>query len=327
MSNLEEISIKEFADEDKIEWDEFIDHSKNGTFLHKIDYLHYHKDRFTDCSLLLKKKDRIVAVMPGNIEGSTFYTHKGITYGGLLTLPETKIDDVITYFNRINQYLKEEKQVRKVVYKSIPFIYPSIPSQEDEYVLFRLGAKIIHSGISSTIYKDERIPFTTLRKRGIKKAKNYPLEIKIDYQYEDFWRILTENLLKTYHSKPVHTLSEMKKLKNLFNDHIRLFSVYYEKECLAGVVMYVSKNVARVQYISASETGKKLAALDYLFDYLIHQVFTNVKYFDFGTSAGGENTYLNEGLIFQKQGFGARGILYQQYEYEVDRIIENKKED
>ncbi len=40
--------------------------------------------------------------MPGNIEEDFFYSHKGLTYGGLLILSETKIEDVILYFNRIN---------------------------------------------------------------------------------------------------------------------------------------------------------------------------------------------------------------------------------
>ena len=326
MNGFEKISIKEFEERDKIEWDEFIDNSKNGTFLHKIDYLHYHLDRFNDCSLLIKEKNKIVAVMPGNIEDSTFYTHKGLTYGGLLILPEAKIEDVILYFNLINQYLKEEKQIRKVIYKSIPYIYSSIPSQENEYVLFRLGAKLISTGISSTICIDQRLPLSSLRKRGIKKAGKYNLEIKNDYNYEDFWEVLTDNLKKTHNTKPVHNLSEMQKLKRLFNDNIKLFGVYYENECLAGVVMYISKNVAHVQYISASEKGKKISALDFLFDYLINQVFIDVKYFDFGTSVESDGNYLNEGLIFQKQGFGARAVLYQQFEYEVNRIIENKRE-
>ncbi|WP_034293685.1 MULTISPECIES: GNAT family N-acetyltransferase [Bacillus] len=326
VNDFEKISIKEFEEGDKGEWDEFIDCSKNGTFIHKIDYLHYHLDRFKDCSLIVKKKNRVVALMPGNIEGSTFYTHKGLTYAGLLILPETKIGEVIMCFNMINHYLKEKKQIRKVIYRSIPYIYSSIPSQEDEYVLFLLEAKLISSGLSSVICKDERIPFTSLRKRGIKKAKRNELEIRTDSCYEDFWRVLTENLNKKHNTNPIHTLSEIQKLNSLFKENIQLFSVYYKNECIAGVVMYISKNVAHVQYISASDKGKQMSALDYLFNYLINQVFINKMYFDFGTSVENNGFNLNEGLVFQKQGFGARCVLYQQFEYDVNRTLVLSKE-
>ena len=74
-----------------------------------------------------------------------------------------------------------------MVYKAIPYIYSSIPAQEDEYALFRLNAHLINCGISSVIHMDEHLPFSTLRKRGMKKAQKFNLEIREDYSYEEFW--------------------------------------------------------------------------------------------------------------------------------------------
>lgn len=324
MIDYENIKVTEYTDINKEEWDEFVESSKNGTFLHKIDYLHYHIDRFNYCSLLVKKENKLVAVIPGNIEGETFYSHKGLTYGGLIISPKTKIKDVITYFNCINEYLNKEKKIKEVIYKSIPYIYSGIPSEEDEYVLFRLGAKLKSCGASFTIDMDNRLPFSSLRKRGINKAKGDCLEMKRDYSYNDFWKVLTNNLEQAHKVKPVHTLSEILKLKNLFSENIQLFSVYDNNECLAGVVIYLSKNVAHLQYISATEKGKKVYALDLLFDYLINEVFSNIKYFDFGTSVENNGLYLNEGLAFQKQGFGARCVIYRQFVYEISSIRESK---
>ncbi len=204
-----------------------------------------------------------------------------------------------------------------MIYKAIPYIYSRIPAQEDEYALFRLKAKLINCGISSVIQMDERLPFSTLRKRRIKKARKFNLEIKKDYSYEDFWTILTENLKNNHNSKPVHTIDEITQLKNCFQESIELYSVYMEKVCVAGVIVYHTDHVAHVQYISANELGKEISALDFLFDYLINKAFTNIIYFDFGTSVEKQGFYLNEGLSFQKQGFGARGVVYQQYEYEL----------
>ena len=316
--SIEEIWVKEFEEKDKEDWDNFVEKSKNGTFIHKIDYMHYHLNRFHDCSLIVKNsRDQIVAALPGNVEEDTFYSHKGLTYGGLLMLPDTKIEEVLKYFSIINQYLKDVKKLRKVVYKAIPYIYTSVPAQEDEYALFRLNAHLVSCGISSVINMDNQLPFSTLRKRGVKKARKYNVEIREDYSYEEFWRILIENLEKTHGTKPVHTIEEIIQLKNDFKDNIELYSVYKENECIAGVVMYVCENVAHVQYITANENGKDISALDFLFSYLITEKYQNTHYFDFGTSVENQGFYLNAGLIFQKQGFGARGVVYNQYEYEL----------
>ena len=61
--------------------------------------------------------------------------------------------------------------------------------------------------------------------------------------------------------------------------------------------------------------GKELGVLDLLFDYLINQEYTNYPYFDFGQSTEQMGNYLNESLIFQKEGFGGRGMCYDIYEY------------
>ena len=45
--------------------------------------------------------------------------------------------------------------------------------------------------------------------------------------------------------------------------------------------------------------------------------FKDKKYFDFGTSTEDNGNFLNKGLIFQKEGFGARGIVYKHYIYNI----------
>jgi len=320
------LSITQYNLENKQEWDDFVDKSRNGTFLHKINYLHYHINRFNDCSLIIKNSDQIVALLPGNIEKEIFYTHQGLTFGGLITRKETKAEDILTYFNLINEYLLIEKKISKVIYKAIPHIFSSIPAQEDEYALFRLGARIISSGLASTIRMDNRQPYSSSRKNNIKKALKYDFEIKIDYSYDEFWVILNNNLMKFHNTRPVHNISEIKKLKKDFDNNIRLYSVYLNSECIAGVIIYIFDNVAHAQYTAASEYGKKISALDYLYDHLINRIFKEINYFSLGTSVENNGYYLNEGLISQKQGFGGRGVLYQQFEYEVKNTIINKKE-
>ena len=54
-----------------------------------------------------------------------------------------------------------------------------------------------------------------------------------------------------------------------------------------------------------------------LFHHLIHEEYKDVHYFDKGTSVEEDSRVLNEGLIFQKEGFGGRAVVYDTYEMEV----------
>ena len=84
-----------------------------------------------------------------------------------------------------------------------------------------------------------------------------------------------------------------------------------------GVVVFSMKKVAHVQYIAATDFGKKYGALDLLFYCLINEEFKHNNYFDFGISTEKMGRYLNEGLIFQKEGFGGRGVVYDTYKYSL----------
>jgi len=312
------MKILKYEEKYKKEWDEFVENSKNGTFLIKRDYMEYHKDRFPDNSYIIQdEKNKIQALIPGTIKDDIFYTHRGLTYGGFILNKESKIKDIKEYFALLNEELKNIG-IKKVIYKLIPYIYHSYLSQEDEYILYTLDAKNIFTGISSTIDLQTDFKFNSLRKRGISKAKRLECFIEKDRDYEEFWKILQENLEKNHNTKPVHSLNEILYLKSLFRNNIELYAVKNKKlEIIAGVILYINKDVVHVQYISANKEGKETSALDFLFNYLIKEKFKDKKYFDFGTSVEGDGKYLNEGLIFQKEGFGARGIVYKQFEYNV----------
>ena len=41
-------------------WDSFVDHSKNGIFMFKRNYMEYHKARFVDNSLMFYEGDKLL---------------------------------------------------------------------------------------------------------------------------------------------------------------------------------------------------------------------------------------------------------------------------
>lgn len=114
---------------------------------------------------------------------------------------------------------------------------------------------------------------------------------------------------------PVHSLAEISLLKSRFPENIRLFLCLEGQMPLGGTVVFETGRVLHVQYISANEDGKAKGALDILFDFLINERYAEIPVFDFGQSTEKMGTILNEKLIFQKEGFGGRGVMYNTYEY------------
>lgn len=310
------IEIYKYSPDIKSLWDNFINNSRNGTFLFLRDYMDYHSDRYNDCSFIFMKKGEIIAVVPGNIDGHVYYSHQGLTYGGIISSFNVKISDIGEIFNFLNKRLKE-LGIKEVIYKPVPFIYHQSPSQEDLYLLFRIGARKTGCNISSVICKTPEIEFSQLRKRGIRRGLREGVIISGSDKYDLFWQILNENLDRKHKSKPVHSIDEIILLKNRFPANIKLFMAYVKNQPVAGVVVYIMPKVVRVQYISSNEDGKKAGALDFLFDELINNVFSSVPYFDLGTSNENGGHYLNEKLVFQKEGFGGRGVVYEIYSYNI----------
>lgn len=314
---METIHLMRYEPSYKNDWDVFIDISKNGTFLLKRDYMDYHSHRFADHSLMFVSKKSIIAVLPATSSGNTFSSHAGLTYGGLVMSRKITIAEVMEIFRLIFSYLHQNGFLT-FIYKPIPHIYHDIPAEEDLYALFRHFASLKARGLSSAIMQGDRLKFRNIRRHGIKKAVKNNVIVEQSDNYQDFWRILETNLSERHGLSPVHSLKEIKLLASRFPNEIKLYVAKIGSETLAGVVVYVSKNVAHSQYISASSKGRDLGALDLIFDHLINEVYSNSRYFDFGISTEHDGSYLNKTLAYQKEGFGGRAICYDRYEIQLD---------
>ena len=76
--------IERYTPGKEAEWNSFVDSSRNGTFLHKRGYMDYHAHRFADHSLMFYHGKELIAIMPAHVKESTFCSHNGLTYGGML---------------------------------------------------------------------------------------------------------------------------------------------------------------------------------------------------------------------------------------------------
>ncbi|MDO5447761.1 MAG: GNAT family N-acetyltransferase [Prevotellaceae bacterium] len=328
--------IKRYTSDDKSRWDEFVEASKNGTFILKRDFMEYHSDRFTDHSLLFfDDKDKLVALLPANevqdsqspslrggIRRGQLHSHQGLTYGGLVLSSKQGINEVMGMFDSIIDYLKANN-FTTFHYKQVPTIYHRCPSQEDEYALWRHNAVIEVCNIASTMPLHS--PQTPAPKRDrmqrFKKACTMRYRLDETYDLSVFWPILETSLALHHDAKPVHTLEEMARLKALFPDNIKCYIAYNTAgEAEGGVLLFVTDQVAHSQYGHATEVGYSNHVMDYIYQTLIEKYRNDghTLYFDLGTSNEDGGHVLNASLAHQKEGFGARGIAYKQWRINIE---------
>lgn len=321
------MTIRRYQADDASMWDAFVRDSKNGTFLFLRGYMDYHSDRFTDHSLLyFDEKSHLVALLPGNAEEAEqqYYSHQGLTYGGFILSAKTRALDVMQLFEATIEYLARQGFC-EWHYKQIPTIYHRCPAQEDEYALWRFGARIEHCLIASTVPLEANLrpAIERRRNRGVARAAEKGYQIVDTERLELVWPIIENNLRQKYNAKPVHSLEEMRLLQERFPNLIRCFLALKDGTPQACVVAYLAnQETVHIQYGHATEIGKADGALDLMYVTLIDR-FRNMgyHYLDFGTSNEDGGNVLNANLIAQKEGFGARGIAYKTYCIKLEKNI------
>ncbi len=274
----------------------------------------YHSDRFADHSLMVRDADsRLVALLPLEVVGDTAASHRGLTYGGLITPPaHVYADRVLEIFEAICCNLRGAG-FRRLIYKSVPYIYTKQPADDDVYAMFRLGARTTGCNLSSAIaMRSERVVNESTR-QAISAADAMGLMPRMSDLWEEFWQLLQSCLRERHGVAPTHTVDEMRLLVGRFPENIKLFTTEGADGLLAGAVVYLAGRVVHVQYIATSVEGRRIKALPQLLDYIYRTYRADYDYLDFGASTTDSGRHLNDGLLLQKSGLGARPVAYAEY--------------
>lgn len=310
------IFIKPYTYADRDVWNDFNCKAKNGLFLFHRNYMDYHANRFTDSSLMVYYGNKLAALLPANREERVLYSHKGLTFGGVISDRRMSAGMMLEVFTALIDWLREN-EFEKLAYKAIPYIFHSVPAQEDLYAIYIFNGKLIRRDLSSVIDMANRLPLSKGRKQGLKKAIKTQLIVQQVTDYPSFMA-LVEQVISKHGVKPTHTIQEMELLANRFPENIKLFcSLDNKNKLLAGTIVYEYGNVAHTQYMASSDEGKMCGALDFLINTLIEEIYKDNTYFSFGISTEQEGRYLNQGLLAQKNMFGARAIVHDWYEIPV----------
>jgi hypothetical protein len=206
---------------------------------------------------------------------------------------------------------------RRLLYKPLPFIYASVPSQDDLYALFRLGGRRVRCDLSCCIDLEARRPLNERRRRALKKARTAITLSSDPKLLDELYCVIAQNLVRKHHARPVHSPAELTLLHARFPQEIQVRCALMGGVVEAGVVFFNADRVWHAQYIAASEAAYEVSALDAVFDVAIAEAHqTGARYFDFGTSNEDGGKVLNDGLYRFKSEFGGGGVAYEFYELE-----------
>lgn len=309
-------TLEPYTPGDRDAWDAFVSGAKNGHFLFLRDYMEYHADRFVDASAIVRRRGRIEAVIPANVEEDALVSHGGLTFGGIVTDESMRTPRMLEVVDALIGYART-LGLGRVVYKSLPHIYHRLPAEEDLYALTRAGARLVRRDVSSAIRVGERPRVSKGRRHASRLAAAADVVVEETDDYETFMDIETSLLRTKYGVEPVHTAAELRLLAGRFPFNIRLFGAFHDGAMVGGVLVYDSGLVAHAQYISATELGKEVGALDAVIEWLLGEAFAGRRYFDFGISTEQSGRHLNVSLIENKEGFGGRAIVHDFYELPV----------
>jgi hypothetical protein len=189
-----------------------------------------------------------------------------------------------------------------------------MPAQHIDYALWYKGYQILSRELELAIplvasyqhnYSD-----TTLR--GVKKAIKSGIVVTPEGSINDFWKILTLNLEKKHHVKPVHDIHDIQMLiKCVGQEKVKLFAALYEGRTIAGILVFLAnKKVVHAQYIASDEDFQAMRPLNLVIDQIVEWSFREgYSFVNLGSCNEKGGTIINEGLARFKEGFGATGIL------------------
>jgi len=206
---LREVAFRELSDTNVVEtvpyepglsdeWDEFVRQSNNGTIFHTRRFLSYHpEDRFEDCSLLFRKKDKLFSVLPAVLKrgsrGKWMISHAGSSMGGPVFDTGTSIKDTFFLVERLLEFARR-RDISTVQITLPPVIYSRRPGNYFDFALLDAGFTYLKREVSSVIpldfaEEDTLLAFSPESRRAARKALKRGVKVVESEDFSGFYAI------------------------------------------------------------------------------------------------------------------------------------------
>ncbi|MDT8413906.1 MAG: hypothetical protein RQ735_00895 [Flavobacteriaceae bacterium] len=306
--------IKPYTVANQQEWDAFLMQSPCEVFFFSRRFIAYHKERFRDASLLCYKNDKLFALLPGHIAQETYFSHRGLTFGGWIPHARISTDDWIEIFKQLKNYLKNT-EVKFFEIKILPSIYTKLHHSGFSYLLYQNKATLVRRDLNYVISLQQKIAFNKTKTLIANKKLPDAFTIEQTQNFTDYWQnILEPELQKKYEATPVHSLDEIDFLQKEFPQNIQLYQIKHCGDLIGGIVLFIHQTVVKSQYVAVNALGRKLRASDYLYIFLIKKFqASGFLYFDLGHANGDDGFGIQTTLAKYKEELGARPIDADRY--------------
>lgn len=322
--------VKRYSKELEHEWEEFVSSSVNGTFMQERRFLSYHpSDKFIDHSLIFMEDQKIIAVLPAAIiqqeDKHMLCSHPGASHGGLIIKSSLSTKKCLELVSALVEYciMFGFDYIRL---KPVPKVYHSSLSDQLDFALRFTGFVFEYTELATALelkkgeehFLKQAMSDTAFR--NYQKALKSGLTVIEDADINDYWPVLENKLKLSHHAKPTHTLEEIKYLKTLYPDSIKLFAAYKGEALAAGVLVFLlNKRVINCFYIAHDNQYQQMRPLNLVFGYLMDWGRkSDFNYLDWGISTEEKGNRVNIGLFQFKEGFGGHGVLRESYLYTVN---------
>lgn len=255
---------------------------------------------------------KLLAILPATIDRSTgeAISHGGLTFGGLVVERRTRSDRSLAALDVILEALRSWGATSLSV-RMMPSFLETYPSAELGYGLWLRGFKLTRRDLSSILPIKGRLKLNSSKKQAISKARKEGLVVSSDIAVKDFYPLLSEVLSDRHNTNPVHSAEELERLISIFPENIQLRSVQKQGEAIAGALVFRYPTAWHTQYLASSEAGRACGALDLIIGSLIEEAEGDgATWFSFGTSTTEAGRVINDGLLWQKESFGARAVTH-----------------
>jgi len=318
------LQIKEYRNEFRDQWEEFVAAANNGTVFHRQQFLDYHPGgRFDNHHLLVHDGSRLMAVVPALIkdeQGSrTVISYGGASYGGLVAARGLGIAEINHIAEAVTDHWSRQG-IKRILITQPPLIYMQKPDQYIDFSLAKLGYTYLKREITAVIpldFNDQESITGSFRpetRTALRKSNKSGITVRISENIDEFYHILERNLGARHNVTPTHTMAELKKLKKLLPENVIQFTSYLGKRPVAGMTVFVcNPKVILAFYISHDQDYQEFRPVNSVYHQVINWGWENgYRYLDLGTFT--LNMQPNWGLGRFKEGFGAKGYLRETFE-------------
>jgi Acetyltransferase (GNAT) domain len=319
------ICVERYTPAHAAAWDALIGASANGPFLFSRSYLNYHQDRFLDCSWLVWQGPVLRAVFVAAVAHqtpapATLVAHPGLAYGGLVWSLPAKYPEIAAWLDVLRTAWRAAG-FRELILKPVPRVFCRQPSDAVLFWLHQQGARLTGRELNSVINLTQPFRIGTWRRGNLRKARRHGVAVvptTTDADYAAFWLLLAANLEQSHGRRPVHSLPEIQLLRDQNPGHLELWVARLGAEVVGGVLVFqdTTQGFVHTQYIAGSPRGKQVGAVDAVLAELLRLKPVQFQRLSFGIST--VQGSLNEGLLNQKEGFGAAAETTDTYTLDLD---------